>query len=65
MGYVSDVTGSPRYGFLVAAGFAGLLFLGLLLNWIFNPTAKVLEEADRTDYSAKVDLKAPREIVKG
>ena len=65
MGYVSDAMGSPRYGFLLAAGFAALLFLGLLLNWIFNPTAKVLEEADRTDYSAKVDLKAPPEIVKG
>ena len=36
--------------FLLATGFAGLLFLGLLLNSIFNPAALVFERADRTEY---------------
>src|SRR6478736_4015533 len=37
MGAISDVFGGPKYGFILATGFAGLLFVGLLFNWIFNP----------------------------
>jgi FHS family L-fucose permease-like MFS transporter len=50
MGAVSDLLGSPRYGFMLAAGFAGLLFIGLLLNWAFNPTRELLLRLDRTEY---------------
>lgn len=34
MGAISDAFGDPKYGFILATGFAGLLFAGLLLNWI-------------------------------
>ncbi len=40
MGAVSDIFGHPKYGFILATIFAGLLFAGLLLNWIFNPASK-------------------------
>jgi fucose permease len=52
MGAVSDAMGSPRYGFMLAAVFAGLLFVGLLLNWIFNPTRNVLNQLDHSEYEA-------------
>jgi fucose permease len=32
MGAVSDAMGHPKYGFVLATRFAGLLFVGLLLN---------------------------------
>jgi FHS family L-fucose permease-like MFS transporter len=51
MGAVSDAMGSPRYGFMLAAVFAGLLFVGLLLNWIFHPTRELLSSLDRTEYT--------------
>jgi len=51
MGAVSDAMGSPRYGFMLAAVFAGLLFVGLLLNWIFHPTRGLLSSLDRTEYT--------------
>src|SRR3954470_5082896 len=38
MGAVSDAMGGPIYGFVLATGFAALLFLGLVLNYVFNPT---------------------------
>jgi fucose permease len=50
MGAVSDAMGGPRYGFLLATGFATLLFAGLLCNSIFDPASKIFEHADRTDY---------------
>jgi fucose permease len=50
MGAVSDAMGGPRYGFILATGFAALLFGGLLWNSIFNPAGKIFEHADRTDY---------------
>ncbi len=52
MGIVSDAYGGDaKYGFIVATGFAGLLFLGLLYNFIFNPTEKRLAEVEKTEYS--------------
>ena len=51
MGAVSDTMGGPQYGFLLATGFAALLFAGLLWNYIFDPAAKMFERADRTDYN--------------
>jgi len=50
MGAVSDVMGQPKYGFMLAAGFAALLFLGLLFNWILDPTRALLGKLDHTEY---------------
>ena len=51
MGAVSDLLGHDvRYGFMLAAGFAGLLFVGFLLNWIFNPTKVCLQKLDQSEY---------------
>jgi FHS family L-fucose permease-like MFS transporter len=50
MGAVSDALGEPKYGFVLAAGFAGLLFVGLLLNWMFDPTRELLSRLDETEY---------------
>jgi hypothetical protein len=50
MGAVSDAMGKPKYGFVLAAGFASLLFLGLLFNWILNPTRSLLGHLDHTEY---------------
>jgi fucose permease len=50
MGVVSDALGHPKYGFVLATGFAGLLFLGLLLNWMFDPTRELLRQLDTTEY---------------
>jgi FHS family L-fucose permease-like MFS transporter len=50
MGAVSDAMGQPKYGFILAAGFAGLLFAGLLINWIFDPTRDLLNRLDETEY---------------
>ena len=51
MAAVSDAMGHPKYGFILATGFAGLLFAGLLLNWIFDPTRERLSRLDRTEYA--------------
>ncbi len=50
MGAVSDAMGHPKYGFVLATGFAGLLFVGLLLNWMFDPTRELLSRLDKTEY---------------
>jgi len=50
MGAISDSLGNPKYGFILATGFAGLLFISLLLNWILNPTRAVLQKLDMTEY---------------
>jgi len=42
MGAVSGAMGEHKYGFVLAAGFSALLFLGLLFNWILNPTRVLL-----------------------
>ena len=46
----SDAMGQIAYGFWLATGFAGLLFVGLLFNWAVDPTRHVLEQLDLTDY---------------
>src|SRR6476661_1863016 len=51
MGAVSDVMGGPMYGFALATGFAALLFIGLLLNKLFNPAGSIFEQADQIDYN--------------
>jgi len=50
MGAISDSLGDPKYGFILATGFAGLLFVSLLLNWIINPTRQLLHQLDATEY---------------
>ncbi len=50
MGAISDSFGDPKYGFVLATGFAALLFAGLLLNWIFDPTRQLLRKLDQSEY---------------
>jgi fucose permease len=50
IGAVSDAFGRIEYGFSLATGFAALLFVGALLNWLLNPTRSVLERLDVTEY---------------
>jgi MFS transporter, FHS family, L-fucose permease len=50
IGAVSDAFGAISYGFSLATGFAALLFLGSVLNWLLDPTARVLERLDATEY---------------
>ena len=50
MGAVSDAFGGARYGFILATLFAGLLFVGCLFNWIFDPTRGQLKFLDETQY---------------
>ena len=53
MGAVSDRFGDAKYGFFLATGFAGLMFLSLLLNWILNPTREILRRLDATEYAVE------------
>ena len=49
---MSDAFGQIAYGFWLATGFAILLFVGSLLNWVLNPTRNLLEQLDITEYQA-------------
>lgn len=49
MGAVSDLFGGARYGFVLATGFALVLFIALLLNHLFDPSAARLARNDE-DY---------------
>jgi fucose permease len=50
IGAVADAYGHIVYGFWLATGLAALLFIGLILNWALNPTRRVLEQLDVTEY---------------
>jgi MFS transporter, FHS family, L-fucose permease len=50
MGAVADTTGQPKYAFILASGFAALLFTGLLLNWILDPTRDLLTKIEAAEY---------------
>lgn len=52
MGAVSDHFGQPKYGFVLATVFAGLLCAGSVLNWIFNPARELLGRLDQSEYEA-------------
>jgi MFS transporter, DHA1 family, quinolone resistance protein len=54
MAAVSDAYESPRAGFILATGFALLLFMGLLANWALDPSRLRLETADREEYSGSI-----------
>jgi fucose permease len=56
MGAVSDWLGHPRYGFILATGFAALLFAGLLFNATVNPAAAVLQRREESDYIGRDTL---------
>lgn len=62
MGAISDIFGDPKYGFILATGFATLLCLSLLLNWIFNPTRQILQNLDATEYHMS---ETPEAILEG
>lgn len=53
MGWVSDLYQDTRAGFVLATGFALLLFLGLLFNWLVNPADRRLRAADLADYDTE------------
>jgi fucose permease len=57
MGAASDAYGSAEAGFLLATGFAALLFAGLLVNWIANPSRRRLEASDREESGAAGQLR--------
>ncbi len=52
MGLISDHFGTPRYGFLLAAGYAAVLFVGLAANWSLNPARARLQRLDISEYAA-------------
>ena len=53
MGVVSDLFGGLQAGFILATIVAALLFLGLLYNWLANPTRAVLLRSDETEYGVQ------------
>ena len=51
MGAVSDAFGhNAKYGFILATVFAALLFTGVLINLIYNPTQQRLLKLDKSEY---------------
>jgi fucose permease len=55
MAYISDTfgDGDMRYGFMLATGFAGALFVMAVWNVLANPAGAALARADETDYGAR------------
>ncbi|HET7607636.1 MAG TPA: MFS transporter [Gammaproteobacteria bacterium] len=51
MGAISDALGDIKYGFVLATGFAALLFAGLLINRVFDPAGARLARRDDSDYA--------------
>jgi MFS transporter, DHA1 family, quinolone resistance protein len=51
MAAASDAYGDPKYGFVLAAGLALLLFLGLLLNGVVKPAERRLQDSERAQYA--------------
>jgi len=50
MAVVSDFCGDPKYGFVLSTGFALLLFLGVLLNAIYDPCRELIARLDVSEY---------------
>ena len=44
-------TAVAPYFIFFLSGFAALLFIGLVLNNVFNPAAAVFQRADQSDYT--------------
>jgi fucose permease len=53
IGAVGDALGAIVYGFWLASGLSALLFAGLLINWLLNPTRAVLERLDASEYRVR------------
>jgi len=53
IGAVGDAFGHIIYGFWLATGFAVLLFAGAVMNWLVNPTRRVLVQFEATEYQAR------------
>ncbi len=52
MGLYSDwMGGEAKHGFVLAAGFAFLLCVGCIYNWIFDPTDKHIKEVEQAESS--------------
>ena len=51
MAAVSDAFGHIKFGFMLATGFALLLFAGTLLNWRFDPAGERLARCREPDYT--------------
>jgi fucose permease len=51
MAAVSDAFGDIKFGFMLATGFALLLFAGTLLNWRFDPAGERLAGRRESDYT--------------
>jgi len=51
MGAINDGFGHAKYGFMLATVFAGLLFAGMLANWIYDPTKERLALIESTEYA--------------
>jgi fucose permease len=56
IGAVGDAFGQILYGFWLATGLAALLFAGALVNWALNPTKRVLQQLDVTEYRERVEI---------
>lgn len=54
MGAVGDLFGHIKFGFYLATGFSGLLFVAMFINWLKNPAEKRLEELNAIDYSPTI-----------
>ena len=52
MAALIDATGQPRNAFVLSAGFAALLFVGLAWNWLRQPARAVLSQWDAREYGA-------------
>lgn len=50
MGAVGDLFGHVKYGFYLATGFAGLLCITMIYNWIKNPADKHLSQLEISQY---------------
>jgi hypothetical protein len=46
MGAVSDAQGGLRAGFVLATCYAGLMLVGLAINWFANPARHRLAVSD-------------------
>jgi fucose permease len=53
MGMVSDANGGdPMYGFIVVSVFSAFLTVGLVYNYLCNPTEKRLAEVEKLEYGS-------------
>jgi fucose permease len=56
MAALIDAVGAPKYAFVLATGFAGVLFAGLLYNWLRQPTRSILLKLDAGEYGVTAPL---------